>query len=146
MGLTGYGNRNPPFEIIFSLLVVGLITFIIISAILGKTLEMREIYKGGFYDTNEFETWASYVEGTNLSAAAFLTARSMRHTYAVGRRAANANKLWCNKNERRQYGAVEAVDEHPQLFRIGLLLRHALVTFCDFLWLLQMISQTCIRS
>merc|ERR1719197_582300 len=27
----------------------------------------------------------------------------MRHTYAVGRRAANANKLWCNKNERRQY-------------------------------------------
>mmetsp|Transcript_10966 Transcript_10966/g.45681 ORF Transcript_10966/g.45681 Transcript_10966/m.45681 type:complete len:109 (+) Transcript_10966:60-386(+) len=27
----------------------------------------------------------------------------MRHTYAVGRRAANANKLWRNKNERRQY-------------------------------------------
>lgn len=56
MDLTGYGNRNPPFEIIFSLLVVGLITFIIISAILGKTLEMREIYIYGFYDTNEFET------------------------------------------------------------------------------------------
>ena len=43
----------------------------------------------------------------------------MRHTYAVGRRAANANKLWCNKNERRQYGAVIAVDEHPQLFRVA---------------------------